>query len=187
MSNTTTSPSKLSFGIALLGLGAILVFGKPQAAPEVLPEYTFESEPVKVEGFAEVEDQGNGEPKRVIIPQLQVDIAVRGARIINGYWEIFSDSAGWGKGSSLPGQVGNQVIFAHAREGLFLPLKESKEGLDVYVLTKDSWYSYKMTEVKEVLPDEIQVIQPTEDETLTLYTCSGYADSKRLIVVAKRI
>jgi len=28
---------------------------------------------------------------------------------------------------------------------------------------------------------------PTPDETLTLYTCSGFADSKRLIVTAKRL
>ena len=50
-----------------------------------------------------------------------------------------------------------------------------------------SWYSYEVVDIKEVYPNQTEVIEETDDETLTLYTCSGFADSKRLIVVAKRV
>lgn len=41
-------------------------------------------------------------------------------------------------------------------------------------------------DTKEVLPESVEVVAPTTDETLTLYTCTGFADQKRLIVTAKR-
>lgn len=92
---------------------------------------------------------------------------------------------GGGDGSGIPGKEGNQVVFAHAREGLFLPLRSIESGEAIYVFTASKWYRYIVKEIKEVLPTQIEVIAPTEDETLTLYTCSGFSDSKRLIVVAK--
>ena len=101
--------------------------------------------------------------------------------------EVFPDVAGFGLGSAYPDETGNQVIFAHARKGLFLPLKNVKVGQIVYVMTKEKWFSYKIEEIKEVLPSQTEVIAPTPDQVLTLYTCSGFADSKRLIVKAKRI
>ena len=55
------------------------------------------------------------------------------------------------------------------------------------ILTKEKWYEYEIKEIKEVLPSQTETIAPTKEETLTLYTCSGFSDSKRLIVIAKRI
>ena len=49
------------------------------------------------------------------------------------------------------------------------------------------WFNYTVSEIKEVIPSQIEVIAPTPDETLTLYTCSGFGDSMRLIVIAKRV
>jgi len=58
--------------------------------------------------------------------------------------------------------------------------------MKIYVLTKNEWFSYEVSDVKEVLPNQTEVIKPTDDERLTLYTCSGFADTKRLIVTARR-
>lgn len=155
-------------------------------SPTTPESNSFASEPVKVSGFSDKENQNIKPPERVVIPELSIDLPVRQAPLVNGYWQVYSDSAGWGEGSGLPGQPGNQVVFAHARVGLFKPLRGAKEGMRVYIFTKDSWLSYLITDVKEVLPNQTEVIKPTEDETLTLYTCSGFGDSRRLIVIAKR-
>jgi LPXTG-site transpeptidase (sortase) family protein len=124
-------------------------------------------------------------PDRLIIPILSVDIPVKTAKIVNGYWEVFDNSAGWGEGSAYPEETGNQVIFAHARDGLFLPLKNIKQGERIYVFAKTKWYGYVVKEIKEVLPSQVEVIGSTPTRILTLYTCSGFADSKRLIVTAE--
>lgn len=176
--------SRLFLGISLVILGAILVFGRSGGRSL---ENSFANEPVKVEGFNEVKRQEDKEPLRVIIPTAGIDLPVKRAEIIRGYWEVFPDTAAWGAGSGYPGEAGNQVVFAHAREGLFLPLKDVRIDDKVYIFTKDGWFDYKITEIKDVYPNQIEVVAPTDDETLTLYTCTGYQDSKRLIVTAKRV
>ena len=174
-----------SLGLALLIFGGFLLVGngvnKNKAA------YTFATEPVKIEGFNQIKNQeGTEEPVKIIIPKAGIDLPVKRSEVINGYWEVFQDTAGWGIGSGFPGKIGNQVIFAHAREGLFLPLNKLKKNDRIYVHTKSSWFSYYVIDIKSVAPNQLEVIAPTQDETLTLYTCSGYKDSSRLIIVAKR-
>ena len=184
MAKTSKRKDNLGLGILLLALGAALIFGKPSKILD-LSKYTFAEEPVEIVGFESVQVSPTDEPKRIIIPSLEIDLAVRRARVVNGYWEVFEKEAGWGDGSGIPGVKGNQVIFAHARPGLFASLKDVKVDTAIYVLTQGKWYEYKVSEVKDVLPNQVEVIKPTDDERLTLYTCLGFADRKRLIVIAK--
>jgi sortase A len=88
-------------------------------------------------------------------------------------------------GSANPGQNGNIVVFAHARNELFGPLRDIKKDETIYILTKDRWYRYSVSGTKLVDPSQIENIKPTDSEQLTLFTCSGFLDSKRLIVHAK--
>ena len=111
---------------------------------------------------------------------------VKESEVVGGYWEVFDSVVGWGKGSSPPGYQGNQILFAHVREGLFGNLDKIKLDDNIYVFNESRWYSYFVKEIKEVYPGETEVIEQTEDERLTLYTCSGFRDEKRLVVVAER-
>lgn len=187
--STRKSSKKLSRRFAaatvLISLGLMLILAKNNSAAFLSSD--FQQEPVKVEGFTQTKYDAKKLPKKIIIPLLSIDLLVKPARIINGYWEVFPDSAAWGETSGYPGEKGNQVIFAHARPGLFLPLRSIKLESKIYVLSDEKWYGYRVTEIKEVYPNQLEVISPTDDETLTLYTCSGFADAKRLIVVAKRV
>lgn len=126
-------------------------------------------------------------PERIIIPNQKINLPIVEAQVVDGFWEISETTASHGVGSAYPGDIGNVVIFAHAREGLFLPLKDVQKDDDIFVLSKDHWFRYQVKEIKDVNPDQIEVIAPTKDETLTLYTCSGFLDSKRRIVVGKRL
>ena len=178
--------SKLSLGISLLVLGLIIFMGRNSVEPTILLNNSFKDEPVMLEGFSESALEPDKQPLKIVIPSVNVDLTVRKSNIINGYWQVFETKAGWGEGSGVPGEKGNQVIFAHAKEGLFLPLQSIKVGSLVYIFTKEKWFEYKVGEIKSVYPGETEVIAPMDDEILTLYTCSGFADSKRLIVVAER-
>lgn len=125
-------------------------------------------------------------PVQVIIPSITIDLSVVDAEIIDGHWEVSENFANHGMGSAYPGQIGNMVIFAHARPNLFLDLQNISENDLIYILTDKKWYSYTVTEITQVTPDQVEVIAPTDDERITLFTCSGFADEKRLIVVGKR-
>lgn len=123
-------------------------------------------------------------PLRIIIPNISIDLPVLEAKIVNGYWEVSENSGSHGTGSANPKEKGNIVIFAHARKGLFYNLKDVKENDSVYLFTKDNWRRYKVSEIISVYPNQTEVITPTKEEVLTLYTCTGFNDEKRLIVKA---
>jgi len=142
-----------------------------------------QNEPIEVEKFAPT-SQGQP-PTRIIIPRLNINLPVFHAKVIDGFWETTLEGASHGEGTANPGQSGNCVIFAHARVGLFLPLRNIQKNDEIYMLTKNRWYQYKVEEIKHVFPNELEVISPTKDETLTLYTCTGFSDNQRLIVIAK--
>ncbi|OGG12781.1 hypothetical protein A3D77_07020 [Candidatus Gottesmanbacteria bacterium RIFCSPHIGHO2_02_FULL_39_11] len=188
----------LIIGIVLLVLGFLIqnssfIFSKPRAIVAKSNGYTplLSYNPVKIDPLF-IQSQTLPKlirdiPTKIIIPSVGIDVGVKKAKIINGYWEVFEDTAGWGEGSAAPDEAGNVVMFAHAREGLFLPLRNVKSGQKVYILTGNIFYTYEIKEVQEVNPTDTEVIKPTQDAILTLYTCSGFADSKRLIVKAKKI
>ncbi len=123
-------------------------------------------------------------PVRILIPNSEIDLKVVPAEIVNGYWETSDTSASYGLGSGHPQSKSNTVIFAHARKGLFYNLKDTKIGEVIYLFTKEKWFRYKVNKITTVYPNEIEVIKPTKDEILTIYTCTGFYDEKRLIVTA---
>ena len=143
------------------------------------------AEPIKIDAQLLSEKEPSQPPQRIVIPALNLDLPVVEARVVNGFWEPSQSSASHGVGAANPGEPGNVVIFAHARDDLFGPLRNLKKDIIIYVLTKDRWYSYSTEDIKLVDPSDIQVIAPTPAETLTLYTCSGFLDTKRLIVTAR--
>ncbi len=96
-------------------------------------------------------------------------------------------------GSALPGQIGNLVISGHRTTYLapFNALGELSDGDAIVIETKDSWYTYRVTGTRTVLPDEVGVLLPVPDERgekptkalITLTTCTPkYSASHRLVI-----
>lgn len=156
---------------------------------EVKKQTISEKEPIKISKDLTrvIDTTGEEIPTSIIIPRLNIDLPVVEAKVVDGYWELSEDSASYGLGSAFPGDGGNSVIFAHAKEKQFGPLKKALSKDKIYVLTKKHHFDYEVTEIKTVYPNQTEVVGPTNDERLTLFTCSGYFDSQRLIIVAKKI
>lgn len=127
-------------------------------------------------------------PIKLLIPSVKIDVNVVPAEIVDGFWETATASASFGLGSSHPQETGgNTVIFAHAKPGLFADLRLVKKDDLIYLFTASKWFTYKVSEIKTVLPNQVEVVSPTQDKTLTLYTCTGYKDALRLVLIAKPI
>lgn len=141
--------------------------------------------PIKIASGLLSKKETTQSPQRILIPKYKLDLPIIEAKVLDGFWELSESSASHGVGSGNPGEKGNIVVFAHARDELFGPIRDIKEGDAIYLLTKNSWHEYRVSETKLVDPNQVEVIAPTPKETLTLFTCSGFLDSKRLIVTAK--
>jgi len=124
-------------------------------------------------------------PSSIQIGTAKIDTAITPAAITNGIWETSDTSASHLIYSAKPSEAGNIVIYAHNRRQLFANLSQAEVGDEVIVTTEDgSPHIYVIKELQVVPPDQVEVVMPTETETLTLYTCTGPFDSQRLVVRA---
>lgn len=167
-------------GLTFLSLALVLL-----VFPLKLPtNKQSEKNPISINSALYSSRETSNNPVRILIPKSEIDLKVVNAKIVNGYWELSENSASYGLGSGHPGEKGNTVIFAHARQGLFYNIKDVKVQDTIYVFTKDKWFKYKVNKITEVFPNQKEVIEPTKNEVLTLYTCTGFYDEKRLIIQA---
>lgn len=73
-------------------------------------------------------------------------------------------------GSTLPGEGGNVVISGH-RDTAFRKLEDIKVGQSIFIETNWGNYEYKVKDINIVDKTAHQVLDPTDYEKLTLYTC----------------
>jgi sortase A len=73
-------------------------------------------------------------------------------------------------GTALPGERGNAGFAAH-RDTFFRPLKGVRNGDEVIVTTARGVYRYSVTGTRIVEPDDVTVLDSTNDTALTLVTC----------------
>ena len=88
------------------------------------------------------------------------------------------------------GQTGNTYLYAHDRRGMFLGLHHAKVGDVVIVQTAaDSKLYYQITEIHaNVRWNDLEWLQPSSDNRITLQTCNYSGDfDPRFVVVAKQI
>jgi sortase A len=93
-------------------------------------------------------------------------------------------------GMALPGQSGNVGIAGH-RDTFFRPLRNIRQDDIIAVTTPSGTFRYRVVSMSVVQPGNVEVLDDTHDEVLTLVTCypfyfAGPAPD-RFIVRAQRI
>lgn len=123
---------------------------------------------------------------RVKIDKVGLDLAVEPAVISDGTWEVSDKGVSHWSNSANPGQGGNIVIYGHNKNNLFGPIRWLSLGDKIEITDKnENKYEYIIKQIVTTNPDDIEYVLPTNEETLTLYTCTGFLDRQRYVVVAK--
>lgn len=122
------------------------------------------------------------------IPSLDLSLPIKNARIINRKWDFNGEGVFYLEQSPIPGDIGNSIIFGHNWPNLLGNLKNAKKG-DVINITFNNGdiKKFEIFESYTVTPDQTHILNQTEDTRLSVYTCTGFLDSKRLLVVAKLV
>ena len=93
-------------------------------------------------------------------------------------------------GTALPGQAGNVAIAGH-RDTFFRPLRNIHKDDEITLTTLNGSYHYRVDSTKVVEPEEIGVLDDSDDAILTLVTCYPFyfvgAAPQRFIVRAHRL
>ena len=116
-----------------------------------------------------------------------VDIEIKDATINNGVWAIHPNSANYLISSAGIGDIGNTIIYGHNNNQILGPIRWIEVGAEIEIIGSDNKnYYYKVVKTDTVSPENLEYIKPKDTETLTVYTCVGFLDSQRFIVVAER-
>jgi sortase A len=123
---------------------------------------------------------------RVFVPRLSLTAMVEeGADD-----DILLRAVGHIPGTALPGANGNVAIAGH-RDSFLRALKDVRRNDEIDFETLDGSFRYTVDQLTVVDPDNISVLKPTPEKTLTIVTCFpfryiGHAP-RRYIVRARQI
>ncbi|MBP7927534.1 sortase [Patescibacteria group bacterium] len=124
-------------------------------------------------------------PVKMAIPSLALELPVTPSKITNGKWQDPKNTVGYLQDSVLPGQKGNSIFYGHNFPNIFGTLDNIKSGDKVVVTFLDSTImEFTVADTFTVTADQTHILKETVDERLTIYTCTGFLDSKRFVVIA---
>ncbi|MBP9669945.1 sortase [Candidatus Woesebacteria bacterium] len=124
-------------------------------------------------------------PIRLTIKSIGLELPIIGAHIVDSKWDITKDGVSYLVTTPLPGSLGNSVMYGHNWSNLLGDLDRVKTGDTITVQNSDGVsHHYIVHFISVVTPDETHIYTNTPDYRLTLYTCTGFLDSKRLVVTA---
>jgi sortase A len=114
-----------------------------------------------------------------------VDTDIEPEVYVNDKWTISENTASFLTTSAKIGEKGNTILYGHNKRTIMGNIRALKGNEIIEITTKDGQKKeYRIVSRQEVSPTDTRLLQPTSDEVLTLYTCSGFMDSKRFVVQA---
>lgn len=171
------SHTLLLLGFLLIAFSAYLIYLRHSSFP-----LTFEKRPTSIHALSYIT------PSKIEIPSINIILPVIPAYIEDKKWDTTQVGVSFLATSPVPGQKGNSVFYGHNWTSLLGNLPQVKPGeLIVITLQNGDKKRFQIEYTAIVNPDQTYIIDATNDSRITLYTCTGFLDSKRFVVVAKPI
>jgi len=129
--------------------------------------------------------------KGELIGRLEVPRLKLSAAIAEGEDDLtLGKAVGHLSDTPMPWQGGNVALAAH-RDTLFRPLKDIRINDEVRVMTSRGEFVYRVKKTQIVNPEDVWVMAPTENPSLTLITCYPFSfignAPQRFVVQAERV
>jgi sortase A len=135
---------------------------------------------------ASMTERSDGPLALLRIPNLDIEAAVLPD---SSDWAL-NRGVGWIEGTALPGQAGNVGIAGH-RDGFFRGLKDVAQGDAIQLELPGRVEQYRVASVTIVKPEDVSVLDPTPEPSITLVTCYPFyfvgSAPERFIVKATRV
>ena len=172
--------SKIS-AILLIILGAGLIF------------YSVLRQSYGLQSVNIVEPQSNQEkivqeapkPAKVHIPRLERTLDISDGFIKDNRWTLSATGVSYLTTSGEVGKKGNVILYGHNTQNVLGGLWKIQVKDIIEVTDSDgNIHKYEVFERKEVKPNAVDILESAKDARLTIYTCSGFLDTARFVVVA---
>lgn len=168
-------------GIALFAVGAYFVWERNSPS-----RISFNSPPPPQKGsLVEGAVTAGGRPVAIKIPSINKELEIVPAEIINNRWESTKKGVSYLATSPIPGETGNSILYGHNYPNILKDLTKVKVGDEITIVFENGGErKFEVHFTQEVGPNQSSILNPTDDKRITLYTCSGFFDSKRFVVTA---
>ena len=137
-----------------------------------------------------IETLPTGGPEGSAVGRIEISAIDLDVMILEGIEdETLRRGVGHIPSTALPGEVGNVAIAGH-RDTFFRPLRNIRKDDEITLTTLHGSYRYRVDSTKVVEPEDVTVLDHTNDAILTLVTCYPFqfigAAPQRFIVRAHR-
>lgn len=119
------------------------------------------------------------------IAAIGLSLPVMPAQKTGDKWDTTSKGVSYLASTPIPGDSGNSIMYGHNWRSILGNLHHVRSGniIKVYFSNRET-KEFKVVSVSEVAPSDNSKLMPTESSTLTIYTCSGFFDQRRLVVTS---
>lgn len=175
--------SKKVLSIIFLILGIFFIF---QGLFDLSKRLGYYKSPTVLSTVSQIETSST--PTFMTINSLNLNLPVEPTLINNGKWPTSQSGISFLENSGTLGKSGNLIFYGHNWKTLLGSLQKIKVGDNIVLKSSTGQdFQYSVALIAEVNPNDVSVLEDTSDERITLYTCTGLLDQKRLVVVAKRV
>ncbi|MDN5372953.1 MAG: sortase [Carnobacterium sp.] len=127
---------------------------------------------LSTDSSSEQSENGNSFPQ---FGEKYAELKIESAGIVTPIYvgdseEILLQGTGQYYGSVFPGETGNTVLVGH-RNSVFKTLGEAEIGDEIIMETSYGNYTYEIIETKITTGTDQSILAPTDEATLTVYTC----------------
>ncbi len=127
-------------------------------------------------------------PVRIMIPTLGIDNKIVPSKITNNKWEVADDGISYLQSTPTPGARGNSVLYGHNWTSILGSLPKIKTGEKIMIVMDNGEVrEFEVNYTSIVDPSNTTILDNSMDTRITLYTCTGFLDSKRFVAIATLI
>ncbi len=134
----------------------------------------------------QIEEKKAYKTVKIAIAKINKDLDITDGTFDGKRWVVSERGVSYYTNSSLPQQGGNTVLYGHNKAAILGGLTVMKPGDKIdLTLNNGEVVTYEVFETKTIKPTDVDILNQTTDQRLTIYTCSGFLDSARFVVLAR--
>lgn len=124
-------------------------------------------------------------PYSIEIPEASIKSEIIPSQLTGNQWETTDKGVSYLISSPIPGTRGNSILYGHNWPAILGNLDKVKTNQKILIKNKNGTKKeFVIRSIAVVTPDQVHVLANSNDVRITIYTCTGFLDSKRLVVTA---
>lgn len=124
-------------------------------------------------------------PTMLEIPSLHLTLPIIQSKVTGHIWETTDKGVSYAASTPIPGEKGNSIIYGHNFTNILGSLPNIAPHAKIIIVFSDHTKEmFTVDKAATVSPDNTEVLEASSTPVLTIYTCTGFLDSKRFVVRA---